>query len=83
MNNLSVLKELQNFVKTKRADYTIDDQTFEQASIVEVLNADSLDLIRLVVILENKFGVDLPDEMISNVGTFGDLARVICVANPI
>jgi acyl carrier protein len=40
---------------------------------LEVLEMDSLAQIELVVVLENKYGVELPSPSISNLGTLSNL----------
>lgn len=38
------------------------DEVREEASFQEDLNADSLDLVELIMSMEDKFGVKIPDE---------------------
>lgn len=39
------------------------------ASIVDDLGADSLDTVEMVIALEGKFGLDIPDEEAMQIGT--------------
>ena len=45
--------------------------------IVEDLEADSLDVVDLVMSMEDTFGVEVPDEAIENFKTVGDIVRYI------
>ncbi len=43
-----------------------------EASFTEDLNADSLDLVELIMALEEKFGVKISDDDARNIKTVGD-----------
>ena len=47
------------------------------SDIVEDLEADSLDVVDLVMSMEDAFGVEVPDEVIENFKTVGDVVRYI------
>ena len=47
------------------------------SDIVEDLEADSLDVVDLVMSIEDEFGVEVPDEVIENFKTVGDVVRYI------
>ncbi len=49
-----------------------EDQVLPDASFVENLNADSLDLVELIMSLEEEFGVEIPDEDAEKILTVGD-----------
>ena len=42
------------------------------ASFVDDLNADSLDLVELIMSLEEEFGMDIPDEEAEKIKTVGE-----------
>ncbi|MCR5809154.1 MAG: acyl carrier protein [Clostridiales bacterium] len=44
---------------------------------VEDLKADSLDLVELVMDLEDRYGVEIPDEQLAEVKTVGDIIEII------
>lgn len=44
---------------------------------VEDLKADSLDLVELVMDLEDRYGVEIPDEQLAEVKTVGDIIGII------
>ncbi len=43
----------------------------------EDLNADSLDIVEMLMALEDEFGVDIPDEEIEKMKTVGDVVSYI------
>ena len=47
------------------------------SDIVEDLEADSLDVVDLVMSMEDVFEVEVPDEVIENFKTVGDVVRYI------
>lgn len=53
------------------------DEVTMDASFVEDLNADSLDLVELIMELEEKFGVQVPDEVAEKIVTVGDAVDYI------
>ncbi|HIY07992.1 MAG TPA: acyl carrier protein [Firmicutes bacterium] len=48
-----------------------------EASIIDDLGADSLDVVDLVMTLEDEFDTEIPDEEIENIKTVGDIVRFI------
>ena len=50
---------------------------YNLSDIVEDLEADSLDVVDLVMSMEDEFGVEVPDEVIENFKTVGDVVRYI------
>ena len=48
------------------------DEVRDEASFQEDLNADSLDLVELIMSMEDKFGVKIPDEDAENILTVSD-----------
>ncbi len=47
-------------------------QIVPEASFVEDLKADSLDLVELIMSLEEEFGIQIPDEDAEKIRTVGD-----------
>lgn len=47
------------------------------SNIVDDLEADSLDVVDLIMTLEDEFGVEVPDEQVENFKTVGDVVRFI------
>lgn len=49
-----------------------DDEVTPEASFVDDLGADSLDIVELVMALEDKFGIEIPDEDVEKMRTVKD-----------
>ncbi|MGC8873384.1 MAG: acyl carrier protein [Chloroflexia bacterium] len=49
-----------------------ESQITPEASFVEDLNADSLDLVELIMSLEEEFDIEIPDEAAEKIRTVGD-----------
>jgi acyl carrier protein len=49
----------------------------EDASFIDDLGADSLDIVELVMALEEEFGISIPDEEAENIKTVGDAIAYI------
>ncbi len=58
-------------LKAKPEDITLE------TSFIDDLGADSLDSIELVVELEEKFGIEIPDEDAQEMHTVGDVVNYI------
>ena len=46
-----------------------------ETDILEDLEADSLDVIDLIMTLEDEFGIEIPEDQVENFRTVGDLVR--------
>ena len=46
-----------------------EDEVKPEASFVDDLNADSLDLVELIMELEEQFGLEIPDEEVEKITT--------------
>ncbi len=56
----------------------IDAETITaETRLNEDLNADSLDVVEMLMALEDEFGVDIPDEEIEKMKTIGDVVSFI------
>lgn len=49
-----------------------DDKVTKEASFIDDLGADSLDLVELVMAFEEEFNIEIPDEVQENIRTVGD-----------
>lgn len=54
-----------------------EEKVTMEANISDDLNADSLDIVDLMMSLEDEFDVEVPDEAIENIKTVGDLVSYI------
>ena len=49
----------------------------KDASILDDLGADSLDVVELVMILEEAFDIEVPDDAVEEMRTIGDIERFV------
>lgn len=54
-----------------------ESQVTPDASFQESLNADSLDIVELIMALEEGFGIEIPDDDAEKIRTVGDAIRYI------
>ena len=54
-----------------------EEEVNEQASFVDDLGADSLDIVELVMALEEEFDLEIPDEDAEKITTVGDAVNYI------
>jgi acyl carrier protein len=53
------------------------EQVTPEAKFIEDLGADSLDTVELVMALEEKFGIEVPDEQAEKLQSVGDVIKYI------
>ena len=53
------------------------DQVTENTLLKEDLDADSLDLVDLVMSFEDEFQIEVPEEEVRNIKTVGDIVKDI------
>lgn len=54
-----------------------EDKVTMDSDIMEDFEADSLDVVDLVMSIEYEFGLEVPDDQIENFRTVGDVVRYI------
>ena len=54
-----------------------EDKVPMDSDIMEDFEADSLDVVDLVMSIEDEFGLEVPDDQIENFRTVGDVVRYI------
>ena len=54
-----------------------EDKVTMGSDIMEDVEADSLDVVDLVMSIEDEFGLEVPDDQIENFRTVGDVVRYI------
>lgn len=64
----SILKEQLNIDESReiREDTLLDD-----------LDADSLDVVEVVMAIEDEYDIEIPDEEAENVRTIGDIVKIL------
>ena len=72
-------EELFNSIKRMIVDQLgVDEDTItEDSSFVDDLNADSLDMVELVMAMEQEFDIELPDDVAEKVVTVKDAVEYI------
>ena len=56
----------------------IDPETITPSSnLIDDLHADSLDIVELVMDMEQEFDVEIPDEVLPNIKTVGDVVSYL------
>ena len=54
-----------------------ESEVTPEASFVESLNADSLDIVELIMAFEEEFNIDIPDEEAEKLRTVSDAIKYI------
>jgi len=54
-----------------------EDEVKPEASFIDDLGADSLDIVELVMAMEEEFEIEIPDEEAENIKTVGDATKYI------
>ncbi len=54
-----------------------EDSVTTESNIMEDFDADSLDIVDLVMTLEDEFAIEVPDDKIEGFATVGDVVRYI------
>lgn len=54
-----------------------EDQVTLEASFIEDLGADSLDIVELIMALEEEFGLEIPDDEAEKISTVSDAVDYI------
>ncbi|WP_342252513.1 acyl carrier protein [Spiroplasma endosymbiont of Amphibalanus improvisus] len=67
-----MLKELQKILKAKNVKIEINENT-----TFKDIGLDSLDLMDLIILLEEKFDINIPDEDLMNLKNVNDLMKKI------
>ena len=54
-----------------------EDRITMDSNIMEDFDADSLDVVDMVMSLEDEFGIEVPDDAIENLRTVGDVVNFV------
>ena len=75
MNSEEVFEKVKGIIVNQLG--VADTAVTLEASFIDDLGADSLDIVELVMALEEEFGMDIPDEDAEKVVTVGDVVDYI------
>ncbi|MBI3891331.1 MAG: acyl carrier protein [Candidatus Wallbacteria bacterium] len=75
MNQLEIFDQVRDIV-CKQLSVSIS-QVKPEDTLIEALGADSLDTVELVMSLEEKFEVEIPDAEVQRIRTVQDVANLI------
>ena len=75
MKNVEILDRVKQIIADQ---LSIDeDQIVPEASFIDDLGADSLDIVELIMALEEEFNMEIPDEEAEKISTVGDVVEYI------
>jgi acyl carrier protein len=75
MSTDSIFESVQNIL-IEQLGVDADIITME-SNFIDDLNADSLDIVELVMAMEQEFGISIPDEEAERIKTVGDAVEYI------
>ena len=55
----------------------VEEVDVKQETSFEELNADSLDIVELIMALEEEYDIEIPDEDVEKIATVGDVVEYI------
>ena len=68
----------ERIIKLIAEQFNVDKNSISlETSFKDDLNADSLDLVELIMALEDEFGLEVEDEEVENIKTVGDAKEYI------
>lgn len=70
---MDILKELKKILKYKNINKSINLTT----NLKNDLGLDSLDLMELIVMIENKLNIQIPDDKLTDIITINDFIKII------
>ncbi len=74
-------EQVLSFVSFVLADYLdLNEVLTEDKSLRDDLGLDSLDTIDLTIKCERKFDIQIPDDVVENFSTVGDVVQYICAS---
>ena len=75
MTNVELFKSIKQMIVDQLG---VDEDTItEDSSFVDDLNADSLDMVELVMAMEQEFDIEIPDDVAEKVATVKDAVEYV------
>lgn len=75
MNNEEIFEKLKNIIVDQLG---VDEESVkEEATFVDDLEADSLDIVELIMNIEEEFEMEIPDADTEKIVTVGDVVKYI------
>ncbi len=72
---MEILDKIKEIIATQ---FNVDESELkEETTFAEDLNADSIDLVNLVMSLEDEYGVEVQDDDVEKIKTIGDAVDYI------
>ncbi|MDK2562899.1 acyl carrier protein [Romboutsia sedimentorum] len=71
-----MFKKIQSIIADQLGIDKLDKITMN-TSLIDDLEADSLDAVEVIMALEDEFGIEIPDEEAENFKTIGDIFKYI------
>ena len=75
MNSEEIFEKVKEIIVNQLG--VADNSVTMEASFIDDLGADSLDIVELVMALEEEFDVEIPDEDAEKAATVGDVVEYI------
>lgn len=67
--------KFEDFVKLLGEEFEFDTDGIEENTTFADINFDEFDMIELVMSIEDKFGIEVPDEDLAQIETIGDFVK--------
>ena len=75
MSNEEIFEKLKNIIVEQ---FGVNQEVVkEEATFVDDLEADSLDIVELIMNIEEEFNMEIPDEETEKIVTVGDVVKYI------
>lgn len=75
MTHEEIFEKLKNIIVEQLG--VEEERVTEEATFVDDLSADSLDIVELVMAIEEEFGLEIPDEEAEKIVSIGDVINYI------
>lgn len=75
MSNEEIFEKLKNIIVEQLG--VNEEVVKEEATFVDDLEADSLDIVELIMNIEEEFNMEIPDEETEKIVTVGDVVKYI------